>query len=218
MSLPFAMIYCDRCESVWASLVTWGSFRYRLPDGVEVPVKREIGWCHGCNCVAAIEDLRTDAEIASDRNETERMATQQRLAAAKPRGFRERLLRRLLGGGRADRNVRAYAVPEPREHPRRAEILARRMSPPRCLACGSTDNFVLSWLPDDVVPPHGALGVDLGTEHPRCGGALRAKNSGFRVSPVFRPRLYDPEGRILGVSPTDAYVHTEFDVPAFLKR
>ena len=134
MSLPFAMIYCDRCESVWASLVTWGFFRYRLPDGVEVPVKREIGWCHGCNRVAAIEDLRTDAQIASDRNEIERVATEQRLAAAKPLGFRQRFLRWLLGDGRANRNVRAYAVPEPREHPRGAENLAQQTSPPRCLA------------------------------------------------------------------------------------
>jgi len=218
MSLPFAMIYCDRCESLWASLVTWGFFRYRLPDGVEVPIERRIGWCHACNGVAAIEDLRTDAEIAADRDETEQVATEQRLAAAKPLGFRERLLRRLLGGGRADHNVRAYAVPEPREHPRRAEILARRTSPPRCLACGSTHNLVLSWPADDLLPSHGALGVDLGTEHPGCGGALRVKNSGFRVSPAFRPRLYDPEGQSLdakSTAPDDAasLVAAGFDGP-----
>ena len=77
----------------------------------------------------------------------------------------------------------------------RQSCLAGRLSPPRCLQCGSTDVLPFKVAPDFTVYYGKTQGpVALGVKHPGCGGELAVMDDGTRFSYTPTRRLYDSEG------------------------
>ena len=188
MSMPYSVVYCDRCSYRGATFIMWGIFRYRFDDGHETYIDRMLGWCSGCGGVQPIERLPNRAEI-----EKELDATRRRLRKLNPTGLIGRLT--LMISRR-----RHEEVGQLRERERDLEhlslMVASRTASARCLECSSVS---VSPMP---ISPHEEKHYDhpIGVVHPGCDGALRIRDSGgSRLAFAFEPRVYDLDGRPITV-------------------
>ena len=196
MSMPYEVIYCDQCQASWATFCVWGHFAYRLPNGDEVHVNRRLGWCTDCGSIRAIEELPSPEQLADEMSSAVR-----RHEDAQPKTLAERL----FGVSRRTNLEHRTAAKQMRDANNLLKVLDLRTSGPRCLECGSTENFALPWPPITSTFSGRKFDVPLGANHPECGGNLRVKDSGgTSVALIFRPRIYDCEGLSVVDTPSPA--------------
>jgi hypothetical protein len=171
-------IRCDRC-GFRSNTSFWGYFRYRLPDGTLMWVKRCAGWCNSCENTAPIEDLPNVSEVNT------KLGTCQ----VDLKRLEDFFIRKHFGSGRRKRRELATERQDLRNTLRFLEL---RKGNSRCLRCGSTDIF-----PVDIGYPENGQEVGTSFRHPSCGGAL------FRIKPTVHfiivptERIYDVEGNLL---------------------
>lgn len=72
MSLPVEQIYCDRCDFLSNTMVTWGNHSYRPADGRPAPLSRAPGWCHACSDIVPVEKFEDRDRIEGEIGEFER--------------------------------------------------------------------------------------------------------------------------------------------------
>ena len=168
-----------------------------LVDGVSVPLKHSVGWCHACDGFASVEvfdspeelfTLDGKLEVLRKERDAELTRIEQSRRWWQRRGQRTSALVDL--DWQIERMERQAMVIQ-----QRLSFLAGRRSPPRCLQCGSTDAFPFAVIPDFTVYYGKTQGpVTLGVKHPGCGGELAVMDDGTRFSYTPTLRLYDSEG------------------------
>ncbi len=203
MSMPFLIFTCDRCDATWDSMVLWGRFSYEGLGGL-LGVGRDVGWCHSCATLTAVEALPQDEEAqVFEVNIAKKMqaAKDGRDEAMRGRSW----IRRVLDiAPKEPREIRAldydisYMQEKLQALNERLSFLRHRESKERCLRCGSTGCFPLVFkirplglyeAPDPPVPTEAT--------HPGCGGRLLVQYSDYTVSTNMNHRVYYKEGRFL---------------------
>lgn len=202
MSAPFNIVTCSECNSAWPTHVSWGHFEYYLGSGDNIPIDRDVGWCHGCDGFRPVEVV-PDAAVLKERiDNTEKVLAALRRDREKIQATRWR--RWIL-----------FIVPAPRKMTLELRDLNRglrelqntlrwrsqRLSPERCLDCGSTHVQHVDWGKSTTWRWEGLLRLAL--EHPHCGGTMVVRHSGAWLAMAIESRrVYDPEGRFLREVPT----------------
>lgn len=199
MSMPFEIVYCETCEERWSSFFLWGKFLYCLPDGREIPVHLDWGWCNRCGCFGPVEHLRPyeqyDVELGKIRAHLRKTRLRLWPTIMKVCLFFLRKkdietwnnLSEQITGGKLDRD---RLIEE-------KQVAALRTEPLKCMLCGSEEVSCYDWPPfppfeDNVLP------VPTGYTHPGCGGKLWLTTSGsFRIRIILERRLYDINGNLL---------------------
>lgn len=162
MSLPFLTFTCDSCDYQSSSFVTFGEFLWNY-DGQTFNFDRQLGLCHDCKEIVAMEKL-PDAEVMGRARKIHSTHMGSRLSWFEEKDEAKRLA-----------SQEGF------------EVLERVMElnrPPVCLTCGKSDvqPLVLPEAPDGVKRTDMAL-TPLGVTHPGCGGQLQIKGSGeLRIS------------------------------------
>lgn len=191
MSLPIITLTCTGC-GLRQTTGMGGNREYILDDGRRLQIHERSGWCHGCGGVRSIEVLDAQTwigEIAEIRDELASVRTT-------TRWLRSRLEYDGLFFGHGER-ARVVALTA-HEWSRRLndalvglELLARRQSAPRCLACGSPH----------VEPPSESEGRPM---HPGCGGTFDAEITGdIMIRGRRNVHRYTSEGELLGTIRAD---------------
>ncbi len=160
-----SIIRCSRCSLEQPFERIHGYYYVHDDEPDEWPIDTQDGWCAACGTVATLERLPTLYEIetwiadleANGRDELDPVTGLMRTVALSIEKCR-----------------------------RRERWIAGRRSPPRCLACGSTD----------VAP---AAEID-GFLHPGCGGRLSDLFTGV-VSLRAHTARWTPEGNSLTSHP-----------------
>ena len=159
--------HCDTCNRR-ASVLTGVISYYYLDDGLELPCSDQLAWCNNCDDVVAAERLpdphalnRLVAHLTAEGLDEDRLKTA-KLLKKEPAEYLNEF-------------IDTY----------RAMIAWRRdrISPPRCLSCGSVEIVELE--PIRSVPLEKF-------SHPQCGGQFFLDASGHASEAYFR-RL-TPEG------------------------
>lgn len=190
MSMPVIAFVCSGCDFSQTSDIAWGSRVYVLPSGAQVRAASQLGWCHDCEGLAAVEVIQTvDEWLARVREADNAVAS----LGAKPIRHWWQFWGREVGEWQERYEAAVKLVEASREA---MEITGRRESGPRCMTCsGVRVEFPF----DEIAQPHGPPApVPTGFSHPGCGGELMAKvRSGMMVS--IRPLVhrYTPEGEFI---------------------
>ena len=143
---------------------------YELEDGAHVDLLSEPVWCHCCGKISHGEQLQTLRQIDGELAKTERLAAE---------------IRRDLHVGHCEPDAPGDAHQQERIAALRLRRRwrAARISPPRCIICGSTDIVRLA----GSAPVH----------HPRGSGTITVECIGM-CSTRFNEWFFTPEGeRIL---------------------
>lgn len=205
MSMPDVLFSCTRCDFSASDSVCWGGFYYETPNGRGTLI-RTLGWCSACASLAPIEVIGPpdDAAVAAlaravkdqEASLSEHVA---RLRQQMPWYWRLIRTQPPLTPDVERLRYDAEASRQELNHLRvRAEVLAARRSPPRCLECGSHECFpIASDIRPTGSPSQPGPPVKMGMRHPGCGGDLMVRHSGERVHVVLADRYYDTEGRLL---------------------
>lgn len=185
MSVPWTEIWCDACNFKSTSLRILGDFVYEFgaSESDAVYVNSVAGWCGRCANIEAMEDLTGDWRQVQGLDR--KVADQQRDS----RSF----LSRVFGLGRSRVDMPLADTRDDAENLRRfAVVLQERVSPPRCLRCGSPDVAPLL-LPS----PRESEVYQLEIRHPECGGNLLMRSLRDRFALNLLRRVYDTEGNFL---------------------
>ena len=186
MSMPYSVIYCDKCDYRGASHVMWGLFKYRFDDGHETYMDRLLGWCSDCKSVRPVEDLPHPAVI--DRKLIEARDHLRQLTANVAWNWVASALSR-------ERRSEVRKLREKEAdwtHIQR--MMTLRAAPPRCLQCGSTSTMPLPLR----VEGSNRYDYGIGMAHPGCGGALHVRDSGgTRLAIRGKTRIYSPNGELI---------------------
>lgn len=190
MSMPYSIIACDKCKKRWTSRVSWGLFCYRLPDKRQHWIDRNTNWCHDCRGfepieeIPSLESLQAAADAAQQDYEEARAAIPNTLGA--------RLVPWRFGEQKDQRRRNKAALKEALQA---LGWRQKRLSPPRCLTCGSTNVENLLHYSSEPNQP------EPDRHHPGCGGLLSSQMSSSRVSMDTPSRYYDSEGAFLEQRP-----------------
>jgi hypothetical protein len=160
------IVRCDRCDYE-AQLDAVSLPRYDLGDGDDHYMHTQYAWCHRCRSMVDAEKLPTAAELAELRAQLMRSV-----------GKKDLVTEHVLTEADVDR----MALPMER-------WLAKRRSPPRCLACGATE--IVPHEPPGA--PEDGPSVHTPFVHPGCGGTI-AWFIDFSVECRGRGPQFDPEG------------------------
>lgn len=190
MSWPVTTYYCTKCDFKQGDLVTWGTKEYVLGNGVRIQAWPRLGWCEDCRELAAVEDLSVESHRADlDKAVNELIAP----------GFRPVrrwwelhwfILPGLWHRKFKDWNCCVSKIDDAMDTLR---LIARRKTPPRCLACGS--NHVTAPLVTDRSEWRDtSQPKKTGFVHPGCGGEMWMLMDGFRIALKPKIRRYSPEG------------------------
>ena len=165
MSMPPYPVRCDKCAFQSSSMVLWGSFQYRFPDGREVSLDRGFGWCHSCADLVPTEQLPEKESVHSVISRCQAAISEE---VSKIEAHNRRFLERIKTFLRI-RSIRNHRLEnlhnKLEENSLLLDLLESRRSPPRCLECGGTD------LSQGTESTH-AYPRPIGIRHPECGGDL----------------------------------------------
>lgn len=184
MSFAPSLLECDRCMASFpGNAFLIGRPVYVLSTGVELPVQKELGWCHQCQGTAAIEDLdpaKLEQELQDSRNR--RLASESelkdrlRVLFRRPRSDIESL-------NKIERTLAQTIV-----------LQTSRHNDPRCLTCGSQDVLALPSITADL----SGRPVNTGFVHPGCIGRLwHSFSPDMRLMMTPKRVAYDAQGRRL---------------------
>lgn len=205
MSVPSVVIECSACDYQVPALQTVGAFSWCDDRGNRASLTRELGVCHDCGGVVAIEKLPTDREIREMLSQSG-TKDQAKLSDRDKEPTKEGWFSRIFGGQkRKSQNTRMDNRPEwlrvvdelaPKEPGLVLRALAEQQRKPICLVCGGVEVQPLN------LPKRHDLSETLeystGIEHPRCGGMLMAffpRNK--RYSPFEYATLVHLSGKIV---------------------
>ena len=181
MSLESLSIRCEACDFASSSMRIWGQYVYKTSPHSVIYVNRTAGWCYSCQNIAPIEDF-TDYEDMK----------QELQVYIEKRNKHEKTIRYSLFSyvSKEHRRIRDHIW----QLSDRLIFCDERVSPPKCLECGSTDvvPVKLPYYSDNDKHP-------LDFTHPNCGGKLYIKNTLIRFTMRFSERFYDAEGNRLDV-------------------
>lgn len=153
---------------------------YEFPDGSRIDVQTTPAWCRRCGKLSDGESIESLEQI--DRELADLHDPCSELHRVTARGA----LHQLLGGG--DEFLRKMI-----EHKRKRRLWREgRVSPPRCIACGTTDIFIF---PFDQPAPNPA---GPGTVELRCVGMC---------STSFNEWFFTPEGERIPRDTQPTYWH-----------
>lgn len=186
MSMPYDFIKCTHCDFIGFDRVLWGRRDYLLSDGQRMRVDRQMGWCHACDDVTAIEDL-SDVEAKGTISEANT-----ELATLKRPGLIATLQRKFnYGPQQIEHWQEKIQVAEAR-----LSFLRSRQDPIRCLICSSTHV--------EPIYPESERGLHVMSRrvhfmHPNCGGNLFRENSNCWEAGLPMARTYSANGVFQGV-------------------
>lgn len=181
MSVGTVILECDGCGASFSRGVLYGDFWYQMPNGDRYPLDRALGWCNFCALMVAVEDLSGDrVQEDIERNETWRRDAEHKL---------KRSLFSKLFGDEKDRIARCDA--ELGVLRANLAFLKARLSPPRCLDCGSSDVIIL---PNPPWPEEIGENIPAGWNHPLCGGPMIAKALPGRLHFSYPERVFNEHG------------------------
>jgi ferredoxin len=209
MSVPFTILFCDKCDAKWSSLMLNGYFIYVLPDGRHVHANRCEGWCNRCSDVVPVELLANKDDVVSSLNEAE--TTISRIQATFPTTLATRLLWKIQKTKR-NKIQREITVRQGERDKIAVKLnfLTQRTDPEKCLRCGSMDILHYSNLPKftqtesrSLTPPKKPTVY----QHPNCGGTLCITTSGgLQVAAYQSTYLYDVNGNMTHTLPDGEYI------------
>jgi hypothetical protein len=186
MSLPSDRIKCTGCSYEGVNLHRPIWLIYRLPDGTDLKMGRDFGWCPHCQDIGDIEPrfnpVSLKVELAALDAQTRRI------------GFVIfDAIGRLLGRPKHELRVQIEDLLG------QLQIAEHRKSEPRCLECGGEGAHALAF---------SAKGFAERFEH-RCGGRLFVHRGNWEDGPSFSFPLekivLDIEGRRLGQTTSEPY-------------
>ena len=176
MSFPTSWITCEKCQKTYSGDFASGEYVYELPDGMRLPLERQLGWCDDCWSLVEMEDLGSD-EI---RQELESLRSQLEVA--------NRGIAKFLPAKR--REVATLKSKIANLAPRYSHQLSRRSSE-KCLRCGSPH---VSPLPKLNWPSKSGVYVRNSWTHPGCGGTMLTHGDDVHFSETSPRVIYDQEG------------------------
>ena len=179
MSLESLSIRCEACDFASSSMRIWGQYLYKTSPHSVIYVNRTAGWCYSCQNISPIEDFTDYENVKQELQEY----IEKRIAHEKT------MMYRLFSYKSKDHlyiNDRIVQLTD------RLRLYENRVSPPKCLECGSTDvvPVKLPYYSDSDKHP-------LNFIHPNCGGTLYIQNTMIRFTMRFTKRFYDVEGNRL---------------------
>jgi len=189
MSMPSYSILCTRCDYESSGRAIWGPYYYKDDEG-RFNLERQLGWCNGCQRIAAIEDfddvakaagkIRADLYYIHRDTDTVFANILNSLFPSRRKWLKDRI-------DTVNKNAKYIQLAE------------KRVGQERCLTCGShvvqpykpiregggfkeTGDFML----------HGQHGTDV--EHPGCGGVFYEKADDVRLHGKFDSKFYTTDG------------------------
>lgn len=197
MSMPVVTYGCTACDLRCSDVGRWG-YRYYLYGELKVRMRVAIGWCHACADLGVIEVLPdATGELELQRTVEAYQAELSEMFANDPP--RKRWWQFSAIKSTTQSNLEYYtesAAEALAEYQLAREALSSRVSPGRCLRCGSDDCLQL--------PPHEAKYYDpepapepIGLEHPGCGGQLTIFCDDLRLNMRLTEKTYDLEGLLV---------------------
>jgi len=162
----------------------WGPFEYDLGEAGIVRLERRLAWCHHCDDIVPMEDLNDIDNVVEERAKAAAYLSSLRGTY----GLLMRL-RNSFGDRRARIDMAEKALAEA---DLRIAFLRKRSSPPKCLFCGKDRVTALNLDLFDESRP-----VEMGFQHPDCGGEIWMRMSDFRMWPQTMRRVYDFDGQLL---------------------
>lgn len=185
MSAPLASISCTLCGYQRSDWSCYGARSYVEADR-KVTVGVVLGWCFHCDDVMPVEALPTEERRqALERTVRSHDAIAERGSTGSGAGS-------TTFGGKFSASFHRWKLKSESD---RLLLLAGRRSGPRCLECGSLS---VQLFPEDTRSrAHAArpgFPVNLGIQHPGCGGMLLGCLADLRVWPREDEILYDLEG------------------------
>lgn len=205
MSWPATTFKCNRCDFSQCDAVAWGTKEYLLPSGLRLQAPSQLGWCHDCKDLAAVESISAEDRLAEIQEREKDLA--ECPAPRTPRWWH-------LGRYFFYKATLAFEKLEKRHHFSRVVRLAdardllilqqQRKSPPRCMVCGSanvTAPIMLNrarW--EDRSQPK-----TTGFQHPNCGGDILMIDDDLRIGLAPSVRRYTAEGEFIEKIDLDGY-------------
>ncbi|MGY5449687.1 hypothetical protein ACVFI8_01875 [Agarivorans sp. MS3-6] len=168
MSQPSTLIQCNRCDcsSDQHQINTW---RVHLYNGLEIPLRKTIGWCNECNALVSADEFRDIDLIINE------MAALVRQVASLEEKLKTNYWQRLLN--RKLRRVRRRSVATLLTLGAELDISRQRHNHAECLNCGSHKISVID--PKLNIVAHywqreSQAAISTGLLHPVCGGEFIA--------------------------------------------
>jgi hypothetical protein len=170
MEKSLTQIHCDRCHcSTTTDQVNgWRVFLY---NGLELPLRRTLGWCKQCEGLVTAEEFRDINLIIKEMGELVRQVSA--LEKTLKTNYWQRLLNRKL------RRVRRRSVENLLTLGAELDVARQRANQAKCVCCGSLDVAVI----DSSLNIIGQFWqhnkdseVATGLTHPQCGGEFIARH------------------------------------------
>ncbi|MBE9611033.1 hypothetical protein [Chitinilyticum piscinae] len=205
MSFQTSRYICSACDYTSEVLSLYAQRTYVTPTS-KAGVISKIGWCHDCETMKPIEALPTEQELAVllHTKEARQLQLGRLIETEKlQRPFLARVLN--LNTRPSDQRYDLeFEVQSLQWQIDRAQavlgLMTHHRSPPRCLACASTQieyllliKSIESHLSDD------AEALPIGFRHPGCGGEMLIRRSDIRWMMKKSTLLYDTEGILLDI-------------------
>ncbi|WP_163132845.1 hypothetical protein [Agarivorans sp. Alg241-V36] len=169
MEKSLTQIHCDRCHcSTTTDQVNgWRVFLY---NGLELPLRRTLGWCKQCEGLVTAEEFRDINLIIKEMGELVRQVSA--LEKTLKTNYWQRLLNRKL------RRVRRRSVENLLTLGAELDVARQRANQAKCVCCGSLEVAVI----DSSLNIIGQFWqrsndkeVATGLVHPQCGGEFIAR-------------------------------------------
>jgi hypothetical protein len=186
MSMPSIIFKCSECAHTGSTTVIWGDFSY-IDGTQDFPLERCIGWCHGCDAFAPIEDFSDEEQLICRLADLTEEVT----------SIRKKPVLFFLTGSAKHRRDRLLEELSVISH--RLRLIRDREGAEKCLYCGSSSVKAFDGRCGtyDEIPNEQPTGF----MHPGCGGEFIASRNPMRLSLVFSPNYYSVEGeRIISES------------------
>lgn len=205
MSWPATTFKCNRCDFSQCDAVAWGTKEYLLPNGLRLPAPSQLGWCHDCKDLAAIESISVEDRLVEIQKIEKDLA--ECPAPRTPRWWH-------LGRYIFYKGTLAFEKLEKRHHfwlvVRLADardlliLQQQRTSPPRCMECGSA-NVTAPVITNRARWEDRSQPKATGFQHPNCGGDILMIDDDLRIGLAPSVRRFTPEGDFIEKIALDGY-------------
>lgn len=181
MRHPLLLYSCDKCGHEATTQLLDGVCVWRDNLGREAPIPRQIGICHDCRKIVALERLPLLKDVASATNAVQH----QRRLEVTDCSLDEQHVSLYLDQIR--RNTDALEV--------LLTVIRLRLKPV-CLSCGGFHVVPLS----KIEAPSGDRSIATGIQHPDCHGTIHVRRiSGWFASSVSSKFTYNVFGELIDV-------------------
>lgn len=171
MDKSLTQVHCNRCEcSTTTDKVNgWRVFLY---NGLELPLRRTLGWCKQCEALVTAEEFRDINLIIKEMGELVRQVSA--LEKTLKTNYWQRLLNRKL------RRVRRRSVENLLTLGAELDVARQRANKARCVCCDSLDVEVIDSslnIVEQFWQHNKHNEVATGLTHPGCGGEFVARSN-----------------------------------------